>query len=770
MKKIVYIINVVAMLLAALVPSVFTFAGTVSYTATYDATLMNLGTKTQSGCTYTTVSYQGLYNIGDPGHPSLPIHYLKFSVPYNAVNFTVQATATTGEVYGINNPILPCSALDGSITMPDSTIYNSSSPYPATLAWVVDEGMLAGENHVITVAVTPVTSVYSSGYQLNLMESVSISLNYELAEAPAIYPLVRDGRNLREKGFEETRNVVINPQDVTTNAISVTYSQLRGYDENLIPDDDITDSVTYLIVTTPAMRHAMRRVAALRSQKGFNVRLVTMTDVLNDPVASHGDSIPQGVFSYVSYTDDAGKLRQYIRDYYLHHGTEHVLLAGDGVPHRENSDLYYSDLNADWLYGNYDYDSEVNVGRLLGGTETAFDNYTDKLLRYELKPGNGDYSYLQRALYTEGEDYTTYSGTIQYNLSPYFTDDTCLRSVDDEIKGCDVINLINEDHYGFMCTFNDAWPNCVELYDNSSLVENQPELYDEVKKYYLWAIDSVQIATNIVDTLETGNGLNRMLNKCYPMVYCSAAGRTMPFDAVAGYNASVNLGQSFTMGKDYGGPAYIGYTKNVNKGVAKTLTELFGSYLSSSSFMPNVALAKAKKEIRTSPSLPKEDNVPQLNYLGDPALDMWSDTPQEYTGISLTRSDAGITVSGISPSGTIVAYSTNDGTTGQQTVTTSSVTLNNVSPNCTIMLYKHNYIPYIAPLVLQNETLGNSQYVIASDVLAGRAVDNNRANGDVIVSDGVEYEIEASGTVKLAGGFKVEKGACFAVRPASYKD
>lgn len=34
---------------------------------------------------------------------------------------------------------------------------------------------------------------------------------------------------------------------------------------------------------------------------------------------------------------------------------------------------------------------------------------------------------------------------------------------------------------------------------------------------------------------------------------------------------------------------------------------------------------------------------------------------------------------------------------------------------------------------------------------------------------GIEYEIEASGTVKLAGGFNVEKGATFTVRPASYK-
>ena len=84
------------------------------------------------------------------------------------------------------------------------------------------------------------------------------------------------------------------------------------------------------------------------------------------------------------------------------------------------------------------------------------------------------------------------------------------------------------------------------------------------------------------------------------------------------------------------------------------------------------------------------------------------------------------------------------------------------------MLYKHNYIPYIAPLVLQKVNLDHSQYVIASDVIAGKYVDKNRKNGDVIVKNGVEYEIEASGTVMLYDGFKVERGATFAVYPSSF--
>ena len=69
---------------------------------------------------------------------------------------------------------------------------------------------------------------------------------------------------------------------------------------------------------------------------------------------------------------------------------------------------------------------------------------------------------------------------------------------------------------------------------------------------------------------------------------------------------------------------------------------------------------------------------------------------------------------------------------------------------------------------LQNTTLSRSQYVIASNVTAGNFIDNNRTPGNVTIPAGVEYEIEASGVVRLEDGFKVEKGAAFAVYPSSF--
>ena len=51
---------------------------------------------------------------------------------------------------------------------------------------------------------------------------------------------------------------------------------------------------------------------------------------------------------------------------------------------------------------------------------------------------------------------------------------------------------------------------------------------------------------------------------------------------------------------------------------------------------------------------------------------------------------------------------------------------------------------------------------------SGNAIDSNRTPGNVTVKNGIEYEIEASGTVTLQDGFVVEKGAKFAVYPSCF--
>ena len=85
--------------------------------------------------------------------------------------------------------------------------------------------MMAGENHVVTVMIMPLkfNTVVSNGgnvYTLDLAESISLTLSYNLSNTPNVYPMIRKGASLREKGRELTRNVVVNPEDVAGNKIN----------------------------------------------------------------------------------------------------------------------------------------------------------------------------------------------------------------------------------------------------------------------------------------------------------------------------------------------------------------------------------------------------------------------------------------------------------------------------------------------------------------------------------------------------------------------
>ena len=768
-------ITAVAVALVAMVLPVHS-ENTVTYTATYDYSRLTTGTDTLCGATYSTVHYEGLFNGGAPGSPSLPVDFIRFSVPYNATNFTVTATNVPGETVtiGVGYPVYPClesgsTGVSHSLTLP-VTGYSSGTSYPAQQAHVVHEGFLAGENHIVTVEVSPCTYTHTPDGRLTdavtVNKAIVLTLGYELdGRGPVPMCLVtRRDTTLRNKGFEQACALVVNPGDVRSNSPSPSLRDEGYYPPG--PDPDVEDPVTYIVVATPESKRPMRRLAALRRQKGIPVKVVTVTEAVTDPLAGQGDVIEYGGQPYLTFTDNAGKLRQYLRENYYYNGTEYVLLAGTDVPVRDMlggySDMYYSGLTEDWNYSTYiENYAELYVGRLLGTECRQFDNYTDKLLRYELNPGNGSLSYLKKALATEGTGHFC-DGRSSY-LSPTFTTVTLLSPDQDdtEVTGSDLVGLENTVRYGLMTTFNEGFPTGFSVYGED---ENHVS-------HYLWALDSVKTAPGITD-IETGNGLNLMDNRLYPMVQLSFLGQTMPYTSVTGYGTCMSLGESFTTGKDYGGPAYLGLTYPANADNASAEALHFLSKLVGGQTVLGRTLGETKSLLPANtynPSYSKADVVLFSNLLGDPALDVWTDLPQTYSNITVSRTDNSVTVTGL-PSGTTkVAYHSNDGTTGLQSCSSSSVTLSGVSPNSTIMLYRHDYIPYIAPLILQNTDLANPQYVFAGKVRAGYNVDSGRTHGDVTVKSGADYEIEASGEVFLSGGFSVERGASFSVMPSTYR-
>ena len=780
MKKIVLSMKLVAMLVMVLALPPAALSESINYTATYDYSNLTIGTDTLGGVTYSTVNYDGLVNGGVPGAPSLPVDYIRFSVPYNATNFTVNATTHYEVMVNIAQLVYPCQTprlmedtTEYQITPPNSAFY-SNGLYPAQRAQVVDEGFLAGENHIVTVAVIPIAfkRQFNGLFWRNQIAepaSISIILTYQLSGTPTTSLLVRRDTVLRNEGFELTRSMVVNPDWVRENAVPDTSAYVH-YHDDINPGSGYTvdTTATYLIVTTEELKHSTRRIAALKRQKGYSVKVVTMDEVLVSPYSGDGDMVLDENGNYqVAYGDDAGKLREYLRYCFHNLGTEYVLLAGTDVPYRycyldstysdSPSDLYYSDLNSNWALGDtVDRCAELFVGRILAKSDNQINNYCDKLLRYELNPGNGDTSYLKRAFFFLGRDYNYHLGYVKYKfkearkcLRPIYPNQTYIvDSVNNYSfwpKGKDIIDTLIANPVGMAIPFNHGSSSLIRVYGPDSNGKNA----------YICSLDSITSFEN-----EDRDGIDCLNNKDYPMIFYAPSCNTVPY-----YNSSgMSFGESFITGKDYGGPVYIGYTSDVIDVKICDILLDFSKYLANGESHLNKAYALSKSQS----DLEYYDECLIHAYIGDPSVELWTDTPHEYSNISVTRTNNSITISGIDVDSTIVAYRDEDYRVGHRIASSESLTLNSVSPNSSIMLYKHNCIPYILPMFLQGKTIQKDQYVIASDVTAGFYVDNSRLPGNVIVKSGTEYEIEATGTVTLDGGFRVEKGATFAVYPSCF--
>lgn len=819
-------IKLLVAILLSIPLTLFAANNQISYLAQYMDNV-TIGTDTLGGMVYSTISYGDLFNDGLPGFPSLPVDYINFSVPYNATNFTVTASLNRWASSNLDYMIYPCQmsrmmcdTTPVVMTPPDSLAYYLGNSYPNEYAWIADEGYLMGENHIVTVAVMPFSYIHSFNSDvLKKALNVTVRLNYELSDSLAVYPLVRNDDALRQEGFELTKRMVVNPNNVITFAgpspsnidtAGLVINPINpgnglnsngfvgdippiigpGFDSTYVDPDPgylYTGGYPYLIVTTQEFYQPLRRLTALKKQKGYFVKVVTMDEVLNNSYAHIGDCVRMSDGTYqVTYSDDAGVLRQFLKLYFQTQGTKYVLFVGNGVPYRTidgnaphvngfvpdmPTDLYYMDLNSNWKDPkSRDTKVDLYVGRILANDLEQIDNYIDKLFRYELNPGRGDYSYLKRIFYSEGVDLQRYREvdfvSPSYKLT--FTDSCHMKEQygNRYPSGTDVVNKLNDEHFGYISMMNHAGPSGYITYGHYT----SQSLTDD-EHYYLWAVDSINIIYNnrIYADGHTGNGFNNLNNKWYPNICYSIGCETMPFDRIPNYDSvPINIGESFTTGKNYGGPAFLGNTRDGSfSNNSTSLEKLFALELSKGNCKVGVAEAMSKFHLSKSLYYIKQVH----NLLGDPEFEIWTDIPQPYSGIIITRTDSTISISGIEEDAesTIVAYTDNHGYVSKRKASSSAM-FNSVSPNGCIMLYKHNYIPYIAPLLLQNYNIAQSQYVIASDVTAGYSVDSDsdRTSGYVTITSGVEYEIEASGTVRLEGGFNVEKGATFVVNPSCF--
>jgi hypothetical protein len=458
--------------------------GQISKVISFGAAGVERKTFIKMGSDYEQVYMKMAFRSRNVGKPDLPVYYYKFYVSKDQAVTDVNFKSTGTNELQLTSDLMPVQhpkaiskiGIDTTFDAPDPIIYGMDAFYPIMQAKVLRSDFVDGDMQIVTVAFYPM-QYNPKQRKIKLATDGTLSLT-TVATNPA-------SSNLFEghvHGFAMTsllKSLVENPDDVPI-VKNITEAPAG---KSSLKSAQIAWSVPfyeYVIVTSRALKPAFNQFVSWKKRKGFNAGVVCIEDIVADPAAT-GDPLSS------TLTDNAGKLRQYLMAGYNNSNpkTQYTLLGGDYsvVPIRYGkggsdaewndetgkipSNLYFSDFNTNWTavsttmtgtdYSGFDYGPEIYVGRLLCSNETDIKNWTAKVLLYEQNPGNGNYSYLSKSLFTEAD----YIGNINTsNLPAIFT----TRDVKSELaadntdwptypKGADVISLLNSG-YGFYTNFN----------------------------------------------------------------------------------------------------------------------------------------------------------------------------------------------------------------------------------------------------------------------------------------------------------------------------
>ncbi len=702
------------------------------------------------GQVYNLLSYPDTENGYDnPGVPTLPVKYVTIPLPYTADDISLSVRNFNTESYAISKKIFPCQEPEPTsfektqkeFTPCDERIYKSVKPYPTEQARITEVSCVGHGDRLVVVAVYPITYCPAEN-RYDFSEDIELTLTY----------------NHSSKRAEAlTRN----PRSID---IGIPFYE-------------------YCVITSQNLKDAFTRLVAWKREKGLNAGVICKEDIISNNYCLVGDTVS-------NINDDAGKIRQYLQYAYASGVTKYVLFGGNAgvLPIRYGtgdnntwtswrnvtndykipSDFYFSELNSNWnkdrndvFYGepsdNLDYGAELFVGRLLCTNSEEIHNYTDKLLRYEMNPGNGDFSYIKKALYTQVDtmQYLHEQDNIAAQLHSIFPTDTIFSEVPSyndpnptSPYGNDVIAEMNQ-HYGYVSWGGHGHPNAIS-------VKSKRNAKDPI-----YAITSVQ-GNILYIASESANGLDNLTNKDYPMFAYSISCTITPFDVFNQYTEFPNMGQSFTLGKDYGGPVLVGNTRYGFVWSSASMQKKFNEFL----FIdPMVGSAQNYAKLNHYSHFLRHSS----NIIGCPNIRIWTDIPEFFSAtlsynsnnyvISANNSivNAGIGIRDITQTEEVIDSLSFSPSQGPKTLT-------NVE-NSLITLTGTNCLPQIMPLTIQNATLHGTHYAIVKDVTCGTDV-RAGTQGDVTFDQDSNYTFETKGTFELTKGVEIKLGAQLEVIPS----
>lgn len=729
----------------------------------------------EDGNPYVKLKSANFSNIVDIGKPNLPVKFVNLIIPAQKDVSDISVNLGARVAFNLNHKIFPTqyptpTGLIDSVhhfVKPDSTIYNSPGPWPNKIVEVVSDGYFDGNNHIVTLKIIPF-QYYPLENKVELITGININLSFTNNNKVIDLPKWRSVKT--QKMIDNALKAIVeNKSDIPLYQIKPKVSSVYGNDSQQLKKPTPVEFHEYVIITTTALKPYFNDFVAWKKRKGIDIGVVTTSSIF----ANYTGDYVSNLF------DDAGKIREYLRDL-RELGGVWVLFAGDfsvlpirygcGYSTKESwdyvdpyghvthdaykipTDNYFADWNGNWNVDgdewigqatddNPDYWPEFYVGRLLCTNGTEISNWVYKQLKYEKNPGNGDNSYLGRSFMMESDqmqagnqaeyvaaDLPMFTHTIWRELPSYDAPNPTFP------MGYDVINEMNNTKYGLYGWFGHGTPKASDASSNST--HTSP--YSSV------------VPTNATGT---NGGLDDLTDYNYPGIVYSISCDNVPFDDYDphnwGWGEGYNLAEAYTVQSTAGGIAFLGNSRYGWIGSSYRLFDEFANQLGLGNTNLGVAELVSKANYQDNQYLEYSHNL-----IGDPEVQLWTTVPNNFNSVTITDFGNKVTVSVNTPDNqnTICASSTDNGNTYWKVVhNISSYTFYTSVRPLNITITRTNYLPYLA-------TIGGSfnKSLTFSDVthLFGNFSAKSNAeiviepNTKIILPDGTERKFESKTVLK----------------------
>ncbi len=546
---------------------------------------------------YDIIRLENASAINEPGFPMLPEKIIKVALPeglkaekINIVDITYKSLDQTYQIFPAQKPI-PISTDRQNIEFiePKREIYYSNSPWPPNPAEILHHADLAGQSFA-KIAVYPIEYTPLSG-QVRIVESITFEITGSSDYICGDYLPAKATPKMIANYKNRLNDLVINESEITPRTSPYMQKEISNLPDGLFE---------HVIITTSTFAPHYQPLIEWHTRKGMPDTAVTI----------------DWIYANYAGSDNQEKIRNFVIDAHQNWGSMFFLMGGEHltIPMEYRiydsdiipSDAYYADYDDDWEY-------EVFIGRITADNATEVNRFVNKTLAYEINPPS---QYFSNDVILVGMDLTTADDP------PYYTatrGSDLKDAIDQYLPTYFNVNKIYDlDQSNHLEDFNTAFNSGVNLinhcdHSNSTLMG----MGDRNHGWYIFNGD-IPYFTNYGQ---------------YSVIHslgCHA--NHMDYEDAISENFilanDTNGAVSFT-GNTRSGWFYVGDPLSLSSEL--DLNWWIGLF-AAQKYTAGEALAFTKSITDTDQDWPYSEWT--LNLLGDPAMPIWTKTPQQLYIVS----------------------------------------------------------------------------------------------------------------------------------------